>query len=120
MKIEAAFEQSRGVPRQEVLDVGPVRDLVSGNHLLHNRTGFSGGQYDFNLHAPLPRYRAIEAQVFHASVDVLFQVYVDCVAQSLLWSKQILARGQLASVWRRPLMIASALFFASSSAYCDR
>jgi len=77
MKIEAAFEQSRGVPRQEGLDVGPVRDLVSGNHLLHYRTRFSGGQYDFNLHAPPPCYRATETQVSHASFNVLFHVDID-------------------------------------------
>jgi hypothetical protein len=46
-----------------------------GNHLLHKKASFRGGQYDFNLHASLPSYRAAETQVPHASFT--YRVHVD-------------------------------------------
>jgi hypothetical protein len=77
MKVESAPQQSRGVPRQEVPDVGLVGDFVLGDHPLHNKARFSGGQNDFNLHAPPPCYRATETHVSHASFNVLFHVDID-------------------------------------------
>jgi hypothetical protein len=79
VEIKTAFQQSRGVPRQEVLDVGPVSDLVFGDHLLHNKASFSGGQYDFNLQSPPPATGPQKMQISHFTIVSMLTLIADAV-----------------------------------------